>query len=862
MDQTSQPASQAHETKTNGQESSAKESFVSALGQSQVETAASARNSRSADALEHERRAAVILDGMYQFVALLNPKGDILEVNRAALEGGALQIEELRGTPFWTARWWEVSEESREQLRDAIRRAAAGEFVRYEVDVYGEQAGLATITIDFSIRPIRGESGEIEYLLPEGRNITERKQAEEEIARQSRELRDLNERLKELDRLKTQFFANVSHEFRTPLTLMLGPLEDALANAHGVLPLGAAADLAASHRNALRLLKLVNTMLDFSRIEAGRVQASYQPVDLAAFTAELASNFRSACEKAGLRLIVDCAPLSAHDPVYVDRDMWEKIILNLLSNAFKFTLKGEIEVRLDTVDRHAYLTVRDTGVGIASDELPRMFERFHRIEHTRGRTHEGTGIGLALVQELVKLHGGTVSVDSVAGEGSTFAVALPFGTAHLDPERIGKVSELASTSIMPSAFIEEALGWLPDEELDRFGQLSVTDEPRAAQSASNEKAGTGRPSVLWADDNADMRGYVTRLLGGRFDVRAVPDGEAALAAARAHPPDLVLSDVMMPKLDGFGLLRALRADPALREIPVILLSARAGEESRVEGIEVGADDYLVKPFSARELIARVETHVTTSRIRREAKTALRDANDALTRSNADLQQFAYSASHDLQEPLRMVATYSELLRREFAGQLGPNGDEYIGYMIDGALRMEQLLRDLRAYTMVSSAGQKPTDDVDADQVLEKALANLDVAIKESGASIRSTALPRVRIRDLQLELLLQNLIGNAIHYRSDEPPRIYVAAEKREKEWLFSVQDNGIGIDTQYQEQIFEMFKRLHSAAAHPGTGMGLAICQRIVERAGGRIWVESGLGRGSTFFFTIPSGEGQRDGG
>ena len=208
--------------------------------------------------------------------------------------------------------------------------------------------GFATIIVDFSLRPIRGESGEIEYLLPEARNITERKQAEEEVARQSRELRVLNERLKELDRLKTQFFANVSHEFRTPLTLMLGPLEDALANAHGVLPLGAATDLAVSHRNALRLLKLVNTMLDFSRIEAGRVQASYQPVDLAAFTAELASNFRSACEKAGLRLIVDCAPLRGADPVYVDRDMWEKIVLNLMSNAFKFTLKGEIEVRLDS----------------------------------------------------------------------------------------------------------------------------------------------------------------------------------------------------------------------------------------------------------------------------------------------------------------------------------------------------------------------------------------------------------------------------------------------------------------------------------------------------------------------------------
>jgi PAS domain S-box-containing protein len=541
MDQASQPVHQADETKPNGRESSAKEDSLRAQ-QSEGEVAASARDSRSSNALEHERRAAVILDGMYQFVGLLDPRGNILEINRSALEGAGVRIEEIRGTPFWTARWWQVSDALQELIRSGIRRAAVGEFVRFEAEVYGEKSGLGTIIVDFSLRPIRGESGEIEYLLPEARNITERKQAEEEVARQSRELRILNERLKELDRLKTQFFANVSHEFRTPLTLMLGPLEDALANAHSVLPLGAAADLAASHRNALRLLKLVNTMLDFSRVEAGRVQAFYQPVDLAVLTAELASNFRSACEKAGLRLIVDCAPLNGTDPVYVDRDMWEKIVLNLLSNAFKFTLKGEIEVRLDTIDGHARLTVRDTGVGIASDELPRMFERFHRIEHTRGRTHEGTGIGLALVHELVKLHGGTVSVDSVAGEGSTFTVAVPFGAAHLDPERIGKISELASTGVMPAAFIEEAFGWLPDEELESRGapegnsRMSDTDEPRIPESAGSEEAGTGKPRVLWADDNADMRGYVTRLLGDRFDVRAVPDGEAALAAACAHPP--------------------------------------------------------------------------------------------------------------------------------------------------------------------------------------------------------------------------------------------------------------------------------------------------------------------------------------
>ncbi|MCC2628482.1 MAG: sensory box protein [Thermomicrobiales bacterium] len=292
------------------------------------------------------------------------------------------------------------------------------------------------------------------------------------------------EALAELDRVKTAFFFNVSHEFRTPLTLMLGPLEDALANAHGHLPPGASTDLEISHRNALRLLKLANTMLDFSRIEAGRILVSYHPTDLPVFTAELASNFRSACDKAGLRLIVDCQPFNGGERVFVDRDMWEKIVLNLMSNAFKFTLKGEIEVsvrevglsgpsrlstdqtnqigQIDQTDaRHVILTVRDTGVGIPTDELPRMFERFHRVERSRGRTHEGTGIGLALVQELVKLHGGTVHVESVFNEGSTFTVTIPFGTAHLDPRRIGTASELTSTSIGSSPFVEEALRWLP-----------------------------------------------------------------------------------------------------------------------------------------------------------------------------------------------------------------------------------------------------------------------------------------------------------------------------------------------------------------------------------------------------------------
>ena len=241
----------------------------------------------------------------------------------------------------------------------------------------------------------------------------------------------------------------------------------------------------------------------------------------------------------------------------------------------------------------------------------------------------------------------------------------------------------------------------------------------------------------------------------------------------------------------------------------------------------------------------------TQRVQQEQ--ALQEANAALQRANSDLQHFAYSASHDLQEPLRMVAVYSELLQKRFGGKLGETGDEYIGHTVRGALRMEALLADLRTYAQVSATEYEPKEDLEASDVLKKALANLEGSINETGAQITSTNLPRIRIYEFQLEQLFQNLIGNAIRYRGGSPPRIHVAAVRQDREWVFSVQDNGIGIDPQYKEQVFGIFKRLHSSAQYPGTGMGLAICQRIIERLGGRIWVESELGRGSTFFFTVP---------
>ncbi|MGI8450892.1 MAG: SpoIIE family protein phosphatase [Streptosporangiaceae bacterium] len=431
------------------------------------------------------------------------------------------------------------------------------------------------------------------------------------------------EELAELDRAKTTFFSNISHEFRTPLALILGPVEDLRARlaardrAAGDRAAGdraAREELEVIHRSALRLGKLVNTLLDFSRIEAGRMEARYEPVDLAAFTADLASVFRSAIARAGLAYRVDCRELP--EPVYIGREMWEKVVLNLLSNALKFTFDGTISVSLGAEDSGAVLRISDTGSGIAADEMPRLFERFHRIPTTRSRSNEGSGIGLALVRELVGLQGGSITDGSTEGAGTTFTVRLPFGHGHLPEENLAAAGpETISAAADP--FVAEAFRWLPGDQPDQAplagALLGAAPGPGPPH---RELAGRGAPArVLLADDNADMREYLQRLLAGSYQVTAVADGQAALDAARAQPFDLVISDVMMPGLNGLQLVAALRADSRAQDLPVLLLSARAGQEAAIEGLDAGADDYLVKPFSAAELLARVRANVELVRLR-------------------------------------------------------------------------------------------------------------------------------------------------------------------------------------------------------------------------------------------------------
>ncbi len=537
-------------------------------------------------------------------------------------------------------------------------------------------------------------------------------------ARAYEEERDRAEKLAEIDRAKTLFFSNVSHEFRTPLSLIIGPLTDALEARRGLH----GAQLQLAHRNSLRLLKLVNSLLDFSRIEAGRVEAAYVPTDLGRLTSELASNFRSACERAGLKLQVDCESLSSL--ASVDRDMWEKIVLNLLSNAFKFTFVGEIEVRLREVDACAELLVRDTGVGISANELPRLFERFHRIEGQRSRTHEGSGIGLALVLELVKLHGGTMGVESAVDRGTTFTVRVPLGATHEHADR--DEPRQSPASLRADAFVQEALRWLPEGE---GADTAVLDNLGDPETASVLRPGS---RVLLADDNADMREYVRSLLSSRCDVQTVANGKAALAAIREQRPNLVLADVMMPEMNGLELLHEIRIDPLLRDTPVILLSARAGEESRVEGMEAGADDYLVKPFAARELIARVSANLELARVRAEATTSLRELNESLARQveievaermkSEDILRQAQKmeaighltggVAHDFNNLLQVVLGNLDNLKRRMNSSITPSRSD-IGQAIEGAMRGAEraaiLTQRLLAFSRRQSLSPQPMD---------------------------------------------------------------------------------------------------------------------------------------------------------
>ena len=659
--------------------------------------------------------------------------------------------------------------------------------------------------------------------------------------------RERTQALAELDRAKTIFFSNVSHELRTPLTLLLAPLDETLSRDR--LDSTDRQSLEIARRGGSRLLKLVNSLLEFSRIEAGRIEAAYEPIDLAALTSDLASMFRSAFERAGVTLTIDCSPLP--EPVYVDRDKWEKIVLNLVSNALKFTFAGEVSVTQRALGDHIQLQIMDSGCGIASEDLTRVFERFFRGRAPQTRTHEGSGIGLSLVQELVKLHGGSIAARSELGEGTTMTVLIPRGCAHLDTARIIATRNIAPSRAGLHAFVEEALGWLPDEPFK-----SSVIEPAENQSVSettvpSERAAT--TNILVVDDNADMRGYLCRLLDQRWRTEGATDGLAALASIRRQPPDLVIADVMMPRLGGFGLLRALREDRATAQVPVMLLSARAGEEAAADGLRAGADDYVIKPFSARELIARVESRLVQARLR----AAERHGRDAAEKANQARDEFFAMLSHELRTPLMAVLGWTALLR---GNRLGPEDTAYAVDIIERNARtqrrmVDDLLDVSRIVTGRLQIDARPIPSlapviamvVDSFRPVAHGKGLTVVTVLEDDAG-------PLRADPERLQQVAWNLLSNAIHFT---PPggTIEVRCALEESHVVIRVRDSGRGISPEAVPHIFERYWQ--AASAHPrrqGLGLGLAIAHKIVELHSGSIEAASdGEGRGSLFTVRLP---------
>ena len=713
--------------------------------------------------------------------------------------------------------------------------------------------------------------------------------------------------LEELDKSKTIFFSNISHEFRTPLTLMLGTIEELLKES----ALGGIAQerLQIAHRNALRLLKLVNTLLDFSRIESGRQKASFEPTDIAALTRNLAGNFRSVIEKAGLDFSVETGvqgeagvrgevgvrgeagvrgdvgvrgeagvrgePRAYEEsgvsreagrhietgkpevPVYVDRDMWEKIVFNLLSNAFKYTLKGSIAVRLFFRDGRVVLEVSDTGTGIPENELPHMFDRFHRVENSKGRTIEGTGIGLSLTKELVHLLGGDIGIRSIEDEGTIVTVTLPTGKDHLPPGQIAGSGR---------PWEEPHSGTLIDEA------TALLEAP--LHKASDEGGDEGKDTVLVVDDNPDMSHHICSVLRKYYHAVTASNGKEALERIAVSQPDLVLTDIMMPEMDGITLLKALRQDRRTARLPVIFLTARAGEESRMEGFETGADDYLVKPFAANELLSRVRTQISIARKRAEVQRQIEESERRLEaevarrtfelkQMNKELESFNYIASHDLQEPLRKIQTFILLLQQRRDDSAA--WDKYAAKINESSERMSQLIQSVLEYSRLSQLSES-VKDTDLNAVLENVRTDYELIIRETGARITSDHLPVVEAIPFQMHQLFSNLISNAIKFGGKQPAiRISSAIvtgnkiklrpggspEQQFAEIRFA--DNGIGFEQQYGERIFKLFQRLHPKSAYSGTGVGLSIVSKIVKNHMGYILAESEKGKGAVFTLWLP---------
>lgn len=780
-----------------------------------------------------QKLARIALDEMYQFVALLDARGTLLEVNRAALEGAGLTLEDVEGSPFWLCFWWAVSPEIQQTLKSAIARSAQGEFNRYDVEIYGRAGGKETIIIDFSLIPVKDETGQVVFMVAEGRDISEKKVYEREVARQNADLQSLLKRISELDDIKTQFFANVSHELRTPLALIIGPAERLLKSDPPLDPDLQRESAQVIVRNARMLLKHVNDLLDVSKLDAGKLKIELVETDVAGLVRFVASHFDMLASEKKILLQIDTAGVLA---AAVDPEKLQRVLMNLLSNAFKFVPGGgTVRCKLETENSHLRLSVEDSGPGVRAELREAIFERFRQGDGGENRQFGGTGLGLAIASEFVKMHQGRIAVRDSSLGGALFEVTIPLLHLASGPAGQGSGLEPAPPALLDRSSLDGLM-----EGLLQPAQPLVPSIDAAMTGAA------GRPLVLVVEDNPDMNRFVAQCLSQHYRVARAFDGREGVEQAMALLPDLIVSDIMMPVFSGAQMVAELRTHSALDETPIVLLSAKADEELKTRLLENGAQDFVSKPFNERDLLVRVRNLMT-----------VRQSQQALRAADRRKDEFLATLAHELRNPLAPIRHAAKIRNKPGASE---EQVQWSHGVIDRQVEhMARLLDDLLEVSRITRGKLE--------------IRKVRLQLKDSLAAVVETVRPLIEARGQRLVMdfpplpvavdadpvrfaqIFSNLLANAAKY-TGPGGLITIRARCVENRVAITVADTGIGIEAHALPAVFEMFSQVTSALdrSEGGLGIGLSLTRGLVSLHGGSIEAHSGgLGLGSQFTVTLP---------
>jgi signal transduction histidine kinase len=817
-------------------------------------------------AMLYEQRASLILDEMHHFAALIDRQGVVLECSQTVLDVRQTHRQDFLGGTLWELPRWTA--ETRESLFATFQHAlTTGNLMGMEAELLVVGGETEYQILDMTFKPVCNDQGETIFLVIEGRDITQRRRAEEEVIRKNAELQELYEQLKKLDQLKSMFFAMMNHELRTPLTLILGPTESLLQQPS--LTQEVRQNLEVVTRNARLLLKLVNDLLEVSHLESGQLHLHYVSCDLSRMVHLLAANFEMVATERRLTYRVLLPP---HLPVEVDAAKIERVVLNLLSNAFKFTPDGgrvTCSLEIPPGDQEAaassssvVLTVQDSGPGVPAELRELIFEQFRQTEEGAKRRFGGTGLGLAIVKDLVHLHQGTIHVDEAPGGGACFTIRLP---------------QYAPTGTK----VQQQEDAAPCVEADSRLSQATVEELLPAHSASSRPS---RPSweeqeralILIVEDHAQMRQFLAEHLSSQYRVREAANGQEGLTLAREVHPDLILTDIMMPVMSGDEMLIALRADPACKDTPVIVLSARDTEEQRMKMLRAGAQDYLVKPFSPEELQVRLGNLLMLHRTRRLLQEELASSQGNVeslacamaARShdlgvlNADLQamnkqqnNFTAVVSHEFRTALAGIQGFSELLcEQEWSAE---EVQEYATDITTDARRLTRLIDEvLDLERMKSGKTVLNREPVDMNALLRKLAKQMQQTTPHHTlVCVLDETLPLVQGDQDKLIQVISNLLSNAVKY-APEGGNIVLSSQHKQDAIQISIQDQGIGIAQEVQKDLFVPYSRIASEQTRyiSGSGLGLSVAHEIVRLHGGSIWVESTVGHGSTFSVSLPT--------